>query len=176
MPQVPQSGQARRVRHKRVLVIGGVVLTGILMFGGWWAYSAYEENRASQDFSNTQAATEQLESTNEFAKAADQWTALAQRVHINKYRVHALQNAAADYITAGDFKAALNSYHNAIAITGITYDEATGAALADEKLGQKSEAIAYYKQAITLMPKDLPAAAFQKALFEQAITRLQSQP
>ncbi|HEY2004728.1 MAG TPA: hypothetical protein VGH44_06465 [Candidatus Saccharimonadia bacterium] len=173
---MPQVGQASRVRRKRYLVIGGFLFAVILLIGGWRGYIIYEDHLASQDFSETQAITEQLESTNKFAKAADQWTALAQRSHSNQYRVRALQNAAADYMTAGNFSAALNSYRNSIAITGITFGEAAGAAMASSQLGQKSQAIGYYQQAIRLMPKNLPGAPFQKAIFEQAISELQKQP
>ena len=173
MPQVPQLGHVQR---KRFLIIGGLALALVVIGGGFWAYTLYENNLASQQFAQTKAATEQLESTNKFAKAADQWMALAQSIHGNTYRGRAWKNAAADYMTAGNFKAALSSYHSAMAITGVTIDEAEGAAIASAQLGQKSQAIGYYQQAIALIPKNLTGAQFQKAILEQAISRLQDQP
>jgi tetratricopeptide (TPR) repeat protein len=134
--------------------------------------STYNGNAS---YTNTLIASNILSSDKHYDKAAALWISYATKASIHSNQSQGYLNAAAQYITDGQFSQAIDMCKKSEAAEGVTFDESEVAANAYMALGNNQMAIYYYQQAIRLNPKTGDDYAGDNSDFEAAIKQLQSQ-
>jgi cytochrome c-type biogenesis protein CcmH/NrfG len=164
-PPNPASAPSHPIRV--ALIILGCI---IVIAAGTYVYLHDSATTAdNQTFKVDAAETQNLSSQEKFAQVARLWINYANQTPSKSHRAAAWQFAGAAYINNSQFSLSLAAYKRAIAITGLNYDEANGAATAAARLGNAQEAVYYFKQASRLIPASMPYPADQRALFNEEI-------
>lgn len=170
MPLV--TNQAGRKKRVPGFVWWGLVLI-VLVFVAVTAFHYYEEYRSQQEFAQIQTQTESLEAQGNFAQIASLWAGYASDNSNDKsHRAQAWQKAADAYMSEGDWKDGLHAYQQAEALTGLTYEEAAGAAQAAMRLHENDLAVHYLQMELKLLPKDLSLPQLQRQLIEKQIQQM----
>jgi tetratricopeptide (TPR) repeat protein len=145
----------------------------------WFTYSptakqATPVNADDKIYANMQTSSKLLSASQHYDQAASDWISYAAMTPSKTHEANAFLNAAALYMSNAQYSKAVTMCQKAQAINGITFNEADEAANAYMLLGNKPEAIYYYRQTIKLMPADISDREAEIMSFEQAIQELQA--
>jgi tetratricopeptide (TPR) repeat protein len=172
-------------KKRQALLWGGVgVLVLAAGIGGGLTFRALHHTATPSDGAQAQAnrlpepagKAQDLAAGGNYAAAHQQLdTALHQQGLSNsdKYALYFQQGAT--YANEGKYQAAIDSFKQAEAVTP-SQSLAEAIANAYEQLGDKPNAIVYYKKAISLISSDSPVGDDDKSVLEQKVRDLGGQP
>jgi tetratricopeptide (TPR) repeat protein len=107
-----------------------------------------------------------------FNTGATAWQTYAVKTPSKSHRNAAYINAATLYLGAGENQDAVAMCQKAEQTLGVTYTEASAAAIAYMLLGNKAQAIHYYKEDIRLIPPNTTDKSAEVASYNQAVQEL----
>lgn len=166
--------------HGRQVLV--VVCLLLLLVAGisvrvWRQHATAQNSLAEADnrqFKSVESLVAVDEANNQYGKVASVWASYATTTSNKTHKESALLDAAAAYISNGQYAQAVNMCKMAEAVDGVTFEEAEVAATAYSALGDKQNAIHYYHEAISLMPASLSDGPAEKVVFKKAIQELQT--
>jgi tetratricopeptide (TPR) repeat protein len=163
-----------RERKQLVRLVGVVMLAIVVAALLVWQYiAAQHRSKENQDFTKLQATAITLSASKQYDKAAGLWTAYAPQATTKAAASTAYVNAAALYLSNGQAAQAIIMCIKAEAVDGKTFDETSAAANAYMILGNKPEAIYYFKQEQQLLPSNATDRSMELEEINQNIKALQ---
>lgn len=109
-----------------------------------------------------------------FNQAAAVWTAYASNATNRAHKNSAYLSAGAFYINSHEYLKTISMCKKSEALEGVSFDEAEMVANAYFSLGDTSDAIHYYREAIRLVPASDSERGAEIASFNHAIAILES--
>jgi tetratricopeptide (TPR) repeat protein len=154
------------------VLVGAALVVVMVGFAAYLRKSA--TNADSQQFKELISETSLMGGNAKYAQAAQLWLAYASQTPSKSHREAAYVSAATFYLSNHQYAQAITMCKRAQGVEGITYTEATAAALAYRSSGDSSQAIYYYREAIKLVPPDEMDRTGEISLYQQAIQELQA--
>jgi tetratricopeptide (TPR) repeat protein len=160
-----------------------LVLIGVISIGLWRHYvtdrnsvASAAANADNKQFQNLESITAQEQVLGHDDQAANLWISYSTTTPSKTHKETALLDAAALYMSNGQYSKAISMCKKSETVDGVTFDEAELAANAYFDLKDNQAAIHYYQEAIRLIPPTLADGAAEKTSFQQAIKELRARP
>jgi tetratricopeptide (TPR) repeat protein len=157
-----------------LVALGAVLAVGALIGVTWYTWYHSMIAVDNREFISVTRIARDDNANNDFTGAATVWNDYANTTPSKTHKNAAYVNAAAQYISGGEFNKAIQECKMSEAIAGVTFEEAEVAATANAAAGNKTDAIKYYEDAIRLIPNAISDRTAEITTYNQAIKQLQS--